>query len=173
VPKNAWLTLAANDGRNSRWFFAAMPEERHVTANPFVAIERLFALDGATEPIGTFCWVVGRMNDDSAQVMVRLLPSAMEAASLFEHEGHRFVPPVTYIEVPGADGRYGRAGPAAGPPIPSTERIPDLGDENHVWRDGRRGVIKLRLGRCFAELNAATADDAERLARRLVEMLPK
>jgi hypothetical protein len=152
-----------------------MPEERHLTANPFIAIERLFVLDGGSEPAASFCWFGGRMNHDSAQVMVRLLPTATDAASVFEHEGDQFIAPRSYVEVRGADGGYDRMTlPTAGPPIPSTESIPDLGDENRLWRgygSNSRGVIKLRLGRFFAELNAPTVDDAESLARRLVDML--
>jgi hypothetical protein len=56
----------------------------------------------------------------------------------------------------------------------SDESLANLGDENFVWRgygNNKRGVIKMRVGRFLADLNVPTVADAERLARRVVELL--
>ena len=60
------------------------------------------------------------------------------------------------------------------PPIVSTESLSNLGDENFVWLgygNNKRGVIKMRTGRFLADLNVPTLEDAERLARRMVDLL--
>ena len=59
--------------------------------------------------------------------------------------------------------------PEPKPPSVSNESVPDLGDENHLWRS--HGVIKMRVGRFLADVKLPTDGDAERLARRLADML--
>jgi hypothetical protein len=116
-----------------------------------------------------------RVRDDSGHIGVRILPSEEDARSIFASDGDKFIAPVAHLSVRHTDGSVtGGSPPAFQPPIVSSETLPALGDENHVWRgygNNARGVVKLRVGQFIADLNTPTIEDAERLAGHLVELL--
>src|SRR5439155_18963450 len=92
-------------------------------------------------------------------------------APRFQFDGNQFVAKKAHLS-----GHFHRASdgavtertwtppPAPDPPIESNESLPDLGDENHIWRgygQNTRGVIKLRVVRFLADVNAKTNSSAE------------
>jgi hypothetical protein len=142
-------------------------------------VERLL-LHGDDGMLDT-CYFGVRFGHDSGHLVLRILPSVELARSTFEFDGNQFIAPKAHL-----GGHFRRASdgtitertwtppPPSDPPIQSSESLPNLGDENYVWRGyghNSRGVIKLRVGRFLADLNAPTMADAERLARRLADLL--
>jgi hypothetical protein len=93
----------------------------------------------------------------------------------FATHGQRFDAPTRSAHVEHADGTITHdPPPPADPPVLSNESVPHLGDENFVWRgygNNQRGVIKMRLGRFFADFNLPTVEGTERFARRMMTLL--
>ena len=136
-------------------------------------IERLLLQD---EPDGMLetCYFSLRFGHDTGYLVIRILPTVEQARSTFDLEGNRFITPKLSSYVQRSDGTFtDYRAPPPDPPIQSNESLPTLGDENYVWRGyghNSRGVIKLRVGRFLADLNAPTMADAERFARRLADL---
>jgi hypothetical protein len=135
-------------------------------------IERLLL---ESEPESTLDWCMFniRLGHDSGYVSLHVLPSADDARTLFARDGNAFVAPKLSLQL--RDGTVtDYKPPQFDPPIVSHESLANLGDENFLWRgygNNKRGVIKMRVGRFLADLNVPTVADAERLARRVVELL--
>lgn len=151
-----------------------MTDSPQFNANLPDTIERLL-LHNERDCSMDWCLFRIRMRDDSGHIAVRILPSEEDARSIFASDGDKFIAPVAHLSVRQADGSVTTGSPAEfEPPIVSSESLPALGDENHIWRgygNNARGVLKLRLGRFLADLNTPTIEDAERVARHLVELL--
>jgi hypothetical protein len=157
-----------------------MPDTPQSFPNLLTNVER-FLLQGEPDGMLDTCTFGVRFGHDSGRLVLRILPSVEQARATFAMDGHQFVAPTQYTSGyfrRKSDGTitdytsYPR--PQTDPPILSNEALPDLGDENHVWRgygNSIRGVIKMRVGRFLADLNVPTVDDAERLARRLADGL--
>jgi hypothetical protein len=137
-------------------------------------IERLLLQD---EPDGMLetCYFGVRFGRDTGHLALSILTTVEQARSTFEFDGNQFVAPKRSVHVQRRDGTFtDYKPPPPDPPIQSNESLPNLGDENYVWRGyghNSRGVIKLRVGRFLANLNAPTMADAERFARRVVDLL--
>jgi hypothetical protein len=146
-----------------------MPDAPQSLSTLFANVERLLLQD---EPDGRLetCHFSVRFGRDTGYLALSILPTVEQARSTFEFDGNRLVAPKSSVYVQRRDGTVTDYKPAQfDPPIQSSESLPNLGNENFVWRGyGRnsRGVIKLRIGRFLASLNAPTIADAERLARR-------
>jgi hypothetical protein len=123
------------------------------------------------------CYFGVRFGRDSGHLVLRILPSIEQACATFANDGNQFVAPKSSSYVQRRDGTVTNYKPPQfDPPIPSNESLPNLGDENYVWRGyghNSRGVIRLRVGRFLADLNVPTMADAERLARRLADLLSR
>jgi len=138
------------------------------------AIERLLVPTDADGTLDT-CWLGIRFGGDRGHLVLRILPSVELARHTFQVDGNQFTPPTQHVS-----GSFRRASdgtitertwnppPPRKPPIESNESLPNLGDENHVWGFG---VIKLRVGRFLANVNAPSIQEAEMLARRVAELL--
>jgi hypothetical protein len=91
-----------------------------------------------------------RLSADSGHIAVRILPAEEDARSIFASDGDKFIAPVAHLSVRHTGGSVTVGSPPAfQPPIASTETLPALGDENHVWRgygNNARGVLKMRGG---------------------------
>jgi hypothetical protein len=137
-------------------------------------VERLLLQDEPDSMLET-CYFSVRFGRDTGYLALSILPTVEQARSTFEFDGNRFVAPKSSSYIQRRDGTFtDYKPPPPDPPIRSNESLPNLGDENYVWRGyGRnsRGVIKARIGRFLANLNAPTMADAERLARRLADLL--
>jgi hypothetical protein len=150
-----------------------MPDSPRFIANLPNTIERLL-LHNERDCSMDLCLFRIRVRDDSGHIGVRILPSEEDARSIFAADGNKFIAPVLHLSVRHGDGRVTGSPAEFEPPIVSSETLPALGDENHIWRgygNNTRGVLKLRVGRFIADLNTPTIEDAERLARHLVELL--
>ena len=151
-----------------------MPDTPQVPLNLPATIERLLL---ESEPESTLDWCMFniRLGHDSGHVFLHVLPSADDARTLFARDGNAFVAPKLSSHVQHRDATVtDYKPPQFDPPIVSDESLANLGDENFVWRgygNNKRGVIKMRVGRFLADLNVPTVADAERLARRVVELL--
>jgi hypothetical protein len=150
-----------------------MPDTPHSLSTLLANVERLL-LRGDDGMLDT-CYFGVRFGRDSGHLILRILPSVVLARSTFEFDGNQFTAPKSSSYVQRRDGTVTDYKPAQfDPPIQSSESLPNLGDENYVWRGyghNSRGVIKLRVGRFLANLNAPTLADAEHLARRLADLL--
>jgi hypothetical protein len=115
-----------------------------------------------------------RFGRDAGHLALSILPTVQQTRLTFEFDGSRFVAPKS-VYVQRRDGTVtDYKPPQLDPPIQSSESLPSLGDENDVRRGyghNSQGVIKLRVGRFLANLYAPTMADAERLARRLADLL--
>jgi hypothetical protein len=145
------------------------------------SIERLLVQDEADWGLET-CYFMVRFGRDSGHLLLRVLPTTEQAQATFRIDGNQFTAPKAHL-----GGHFKRASdgtitertwtpppPPPDPPIQSNESLPDLGDENHVWRgygQNTRGVMKLRVGRFLADVNAPSIDDTERLAGRVADLL--
>jgi hypothetical protein len=155
-----------------------MPDTSQSLSTLLAGIERLLLQDEADGALDT-CYFGVRFERDTGGLVLRILPSVELARSTFEFDGNQFTAPKVHLGIRRAsDGtiteRAWTPPPPPDPPIQSNESLPDLGDENYLWRgygQNLRGVIKLRVGRFLADLNAPTMADAERLARRLADLL--
>ena len=151
-----------------------MPDGPQFMATLPGTIERLLLHNERDCSMDLFLFRI-RVRDDSGHIGIRILPSEEDARSIFASDGNKFVAPVAHVSVRHADGSVTASSPAVfQPPIVSNETLPALGDENYIWRgygNNTRGVLKLRVGRFVADLNTPTIEDAERLARHLVELL--
>jgi hypothetical protein len=151
-----------------------MPDSPQAIANFPDTIERLL-LHNEPDCSVDLCLFRLRIRSDSGQIAVRILPSEEDARAIFASDGNKFVAPVLHTRMRRADGTVTAGSPAEfEPPIVSSETLPALGHENYIWRgygNNTRGVLKLRVGRFIADLNTPTIEDAERLARHLVELL--
>jgi hypothetical protein len=141
---------------------------------PLADIERLLLQDEPDSMLAT-CYFSVRFGRDTGHLVLRILPTVEQARSAFEFDGSQFVAPKSSSYVQRRDGTVtDYKTPQFDPPIRSNESLPNLGDENYVWRGyghNSRGVIKLRVARFLADLNVPTMADAERLARRLADLL--
>jgi hypothetical protein len=144
------------------------------------AIERLLVQNESDWTMET-CYFGIRFGGDTGFLVPRVMSSVEQARATFDVDGNQFVAPKAYV-----GGHFRRQSdgtitdrttyprPQPDPPILSTDVVPDLGDENHVWRGygkNTRGVIKMRVGPLLTDLNAPSLDDAERLAHRLANCL--
>jgi hypothetical protein len=151
-----------------------MPDTPHVPLSLPATIERLLL---ESEPESTLDWCMFRigLGRDSGHVWLHVLPTADEAQTLFARDGNAFVAPKLSSHVQQRDGTVtDYTPPQLDLPILSHESLANLGDENFLWRgygNNKRGVIKMRVGRFLADLNVPTVADAERLARRVVDLL--
>ena len=154
-----------------------MPDTSQSLSTLLADIERLLLQDEH----GTLdtCHFGVRFGRDMGYLALSILPTVEQARSTFEFDGNQFVAPKAHLSVRRASDatipeRAWTPPPPPDPPIQSNESLPNLGDENYVWRGyghNSRGVIKLRVSRFLANLNAPTMADAERLARRLADLL--
>jgi hypothetical protein len=156
-----------------------MPAMPHSLTDLLDAIERLLVQDEADCAVET-CYFMVRFGRDIGQLLLRITPAVEHAHSMFQIDGNQFIAPKMRL-----GGHYKRVDgtiteqtwtppPPPDPPIQSNESLPDLGDENFVWRgygQNTRGVIKFRVGRFLADVNAPSVEDAERLAHRVVGLL--
>lgn len=151
----------------------AMSESPQPVPNLPATIERLL-LNGERGATMDWCTFRVRFDRDSGYVFVRVFDSVADARAAFATHGHRFDAPMPSAHVEHADGTITyHPPPPPAPPILSNESMPNLADENFVWRGygNTRGVIKLRAGRFVADINLPTVDDAERFAHRVVALL--
>jgi hypothetical protein len=157
-----------------------MPDTPQSFLNLLANIERLLT-QGEPDGILDTCYFGVRLGHGSGRVMLKIAPTVEQARGWFAIDGQQFFAPRQHTS-----GYFHRKSdgtitdytayppPPPDPPILSTESVPDLGDENHVWRGygtNTRGVIKMRVGRFLADLNMPSIEDAERLARRLADVL--
>jgi hypothetical protein len=156
----------------------AMPDTPQSVSTLLAGIERLL-LHGEPDAMLDMCYFGVRLG--GGRVILKIAPTVEHARGWFATDGQQFFEPMQYTNASfrrKSDGTItdytSYARPESKPPILSTESVPDLGDENHVWRgygNNQRGVIKMRVGRFLADLNMPTVDDAERYARRLADVL--
>jgi hypothetical protein len=149
-----------------------MPDTPQFPLTLPATIERLL-LESDPESTLDWCMFNIRLGRDSGYVSLHVLPSADDARTLFAHDGNAFVAPKVSLQP--RDGTVtAYKSPQFDPPIVSHESLANLGDENFVWRghgNNKRGVIKMLVGRFLADLNVPTVADAERLARRVVDLV--
>jgi len=151
-----------------------MSDTPHSFSNLTATIERLLF---DAEPGATLDWCTFRVRfiHDSGYISVRIFPSVNEARTAFATHGNRFDVPKARVHVEHPDGTITyHPPPPPGPPILSNESVPNLDHENFVWRgygNNQRGVVKMRVERFLADLNMPSVDDAERLARRVADVL--
>jgi hypothetical protein len=108
-----------------------------------------------------------RTGADSGNLTLQPCESEEQARASFAISGNEFVAPKASIRDP-------RKPVVLDPPLISDESLPDLGDENFLWRgypNNQRGVIKFRVGRIIGQVNAPNVEDAERITREAVELL--
>jgi len=156
-----------------------MPATPHTFTDLLDAIERLLGRDEPGWALQT-CYFSVQFGRDIGLLVLRILPTVEQARSMFQFDGNEFTAPKARLggHVIREDGtiteRNWMPPPPPDPPIQSNESLRDLGDQNFVWRgygQNTRGVIKLRVGRFLADVNAPSIDDAERLARRVAALL--
>jgi len=157
-----------------------MPGGTHTLTGLLDAVERLLVQDESDWALET-CYFMVRFGRDTGHLLLRIMPTTEQARSTFQFDGDRFVAPKAHLGghfKRDSDGtitdRTGKPPPTPDPPIQSNESLPDIGDENFVWRgygQNTRGVIKLRVGRFLADVNAPSVEDAQRLARRVAALL--
>jgi hypothetical protein len=149
-----------------------MPDTPQPPLSLPATIERLL-LESDPESTLEWCMFNIRLGHDSGHLSLHVLPSADEARTSFARDGHAFVAPKVSLQ-PREGTVTDYKPPQFDPPIVSHESLANLGDENFVWRgygNNKRGVIKMRVGRFLADMNVPTVADAERLARRVVDLL--
>src|SRR5580704_19257141 len=151
-----------------------MPDPPRSLSTLLAHVERLI-LQGEPDGMLDTCYFGVRFGHDSGHLVLRILPSIEQARATFAIDGNQFVAPKSSSYVQRRDGTVtDYKPPRFDPPIQSSESLPNLGDENYVWRGyghNSRGVIKLRVGRFLADLNVPTMADAERFGRRLADLL--
>jgi hypothetical protein len=157
-----------------------MPDTPQSLTDLLDAIERLLVQN---EPDWTMetCYFGIRFGDDTGRLVLRVMPLVEQARAAFEFDGNQFVAPKAHTSLYFRRKRDGTITdrttyprPQPDPPIESNETLPRLGDENYVWRgygNNTRGIIKMRVGRFLADLNAPSVEEAERLSRRLAGLL--
>jgi hypothetical protein len=111
----------------------------------------------------------------SGRLSLHVFPTVESAREHFAANGNRFVEPRLTAYVTAPDGTVaGWTPPPPKPPILSTESLPDVADQNFIWRGyGKtsRGVVKLQVGRFVASLNVSSVPEAEQLARLVADAL--
>jgi hypothetical protein len=117
--------------------------------------------------------IIGR---DSADILIRSLPSIDDARAAFATHGRNFTEPALTAFVQHHDGTVDSYPATPVPPqvIVASESIPNLGDESYLWKgygNNLRGVVKFRAGQFIVELNAPSEDAVRKLANRIAGLL--
>jgi hypothetical protein len=141
----------------------------HTTSELLDALAGLLVGD-PTRVSSVQCSLTVSFGTDSGYVRLHGTPSTPAAQATMKRSGNQFTAPKQQVHVQSRD----RAPtlpppPAFDPPIISTESLPDIGDENFVWRgynNNSRGFIRLRVG-FLVDINAPSVAEAEGLARHV------
>jgi hypothetical protein len=157
-----------------------MPDTPQSLSTLLAGIERLLT-QGEPDGMLDTCYFGVRLGHDSGRVMLKIAPTVEQARGRCSMDGQQFFAPRQHTNASfhrKSDGTItdytAYPPPSPAPPILSNESLPNLGDENRVWRgygNNHHGVIKMRVGRFLTDLNLPSVEDAERFAHRLTDVL--
>ena len=154
-----------------------MPDTPNSLTDLFGSIERLLF---SNEPVATLnvCYFTVHCGQDSGRLVLRILPTLESARDLIALDGNRFIAPKARLS-----GHFKRASEgtiteqAWNPPARSADLLDGIAAEcrrrqlrlARLQEPSRRGQDD--VGRFLADLNMPSVEDAERVARRLADVL--